>query len=139
MKVALAPEQQWPFRFPSLPGYQCDLAFDSTCHDGPPRSQVCTGSSLWRLPLDHSKWSHDYARACRLLGRPRTSCDCDGSVPANTEPGVRPRSTHAIVAGPCGCSGTRVVWLDGHDFFLDISSAYRAAQTMAREGEYRQC
>jgi hypothetical protein len=23
-------------------GYQCDLVFDSTCHDGPPRNQVCT-------------------------------------------------------------------------------------------------
>jgi hypothetical protein len=30
--------------------------------------------------------------------------------------------------------GTRVGWLDGPDLFLDIDSAYRAAQTMAADG-----
>jgi hypothetical protein len=31
--------------------------------------------------------------------------------------------------------GARVGWLDGQDLFLDIDSAYRAAQTMAADGD----
>jgi hypothetical protein len=30
-----------------------------------------------------------------------------------------------------GCPEARVGWLDGHDLFLDIDAAYRAAETMA--------
>ena len=36
---------------------------------------------------------------------------------------------------PVDTHGARVGWLDGQDLFLDLDSAYRAAQTRAADGD----
>jgi hypothetical protein len=60
----------------------------------------------------------------------------DGTAPTN--PGTRgwrtrrPRDHRRVEWPPLGA---RVGWLDGRDLFLDIDSAFRAAQAMATDGD----
>ena len=44
--------------------------------------------------------------------------------------------SYVTMGGLNGCPrGARVGWLDGQDLFLDIDSAYRAAQAMVTDGD----
>jgi hypothetical protein len=52
------------------------------------------------------------------------------SIYQDGEFGVQLRLSH-----PVDPQGARVGWLYGQDLFLDVDSAYRAAQTMAMNGD----
>jgi hypothetical protein len=101
-------------------------------------------SALIEVARRQSEHQREANPVAHFLGLVRSSISAghahlaarDGGTPANPGArGWRTQSTRNHRRAAWLPQGARVGWLDGQDLFLDIDSAYRAAQAMVTDGD----